>query len=138
MPSNYDVGYKKPPLRTRFRKGESGNPKGRPKGTKNFKTDLVEELSELVLVREGTSERRLSKQRAMLKSLTAKAIKGDTRAASIVVGLVHRLLETDISPPDEPLSAEEEEILDAFEARMEERHRQTDNVASTDGQARKS
>ena len=40
--SDYKVGYKKPPLHTRFKKGQSGNPSGRPKGSKNFSTLLAE------------------------------------------------------------------------------------------------
>ena len=44
----YEVGYGKPPKHTRFQPGQSGNPRGRPKGTKNLKTDLEEELSERV------------------------------------------------------------------------------------------
>lgn len=46
VPAHDEIGYKKPPRHTRFRKGQSGNPKGRPKGTQNLKTDLAEELSE--------------------------------------------------------------------------------------------
>ena len=41
---------------TRFRKGKSGNPQGRPKRTKNLKTDLIEELREQILVREGSRD----------------------------------------------------------------------------------
>ena len=40
-----EVGYRKPPKATQFKQGQSGNPHGRPKGTKNLKTDLIEELS---------------------------------------------------------------------------------------------
>ena len=43
MSDDYEVGYKKPPIHTRFKPGVSGNPKGRPKGTKNLATDLAEE-----------------------------------------------------------------------------------------------
>ena len=41
-----EVGYRKPPMHTRFKPGQFGNPRGRPKGTKNLKTDLQEELGE--------------------------------------------------------------------------------------------
>jgi hypothetical protein len=42
------VGYGRPPEHTRFRKGHSGNPKGRPKGTRNLLTDVQEELAERI------------------------------------------------------------------------------------------
>ena len=66
---DYEVGYKKPPKATRFQPGQSGNPNGRPKGTKNLKTDLAEELQERIVLREGGERRTVSKQRAMLKRL---------------------------------------------------------------------
>ena len=79
---SYEVGYCRPPQHTRFKPGHSGNPKGRPKGTKNLKTDLMEELAERINVSEGGKPKKLSKQRALVKSLTAKAIKGDARASA--------------------------------------------------------
>ena len=119
MPGDYEVGYKKPPGRSRFRKGRSGNPKGRPKGTKNLKTDLMEELAEQMKVRENGQDRRVSKQRAMVKSLTAKAIKGDTRAASVILNMIIRLLEGDAPAEDEaPLTGEERAVLESLEARF--------------------
>ena len=95
MAGDYEIGYGKPPKNRQFQKGRSGNPAGRPKGTKNLKTDLMEELQERVLVREAGGEKQLSKQRALLKSITAKAIKGDTRAANIILSMVLRILEDD-------------------------------------------
>ena len=67
----YEVGYGKPPKHTQFEPGQSGNPRGRPKGTKNLKTDLMEELGEKILVREGEQARRVSKQRAVVMALVA-------------------------------------------------------------------
>jgi uncharacterized protein DUF5681 len=120
MSADYEVGYGKPPQHTRFRKGQSGNPRGRARHTKNLKTDLLEELQERILVREGTSERRLSKQRAMLKSLTMKAIKGDTRSTSILLNMVLRILDgnAESAAAEPPLTAEERAIIDHLEQRL--------------------
>lgn len=119
MPGDYEVGYKNPPKQTRFKKGQSGNPSGRPKGTKNLKTELMEELQELILVSEGGSRRTVSKQRAMLKSLTAKAVQGDARAATILVKLVLRLIRQDEDTDGaDDLSEEDLAILEHYETRL--------------------
>jgi hypothetical protein len=112
-----DVGYKRPPRHTRYRPGQSGNPRGRPKGTRNLATDLGEEIAERIPIREGERRLRVSKQRAMLKALVAKALKGDTRAASIVLQLVERIVTPEITragPADDDLSEDEDAILERF------------------------
>ena len=109
MSKEYTVGYRKPPTGTRFKPGQSGNPKGRPKGSPNLATDLSTELGELITVREGGEARRVSKQRALIKSLMAKALLGDVRATTALLALYARVI---CEPPeDESGSVEEHELL---------------------------
>jgi hypothetical protein len=120
---DYAVGYGRPPMHSRFQPGQSGNPKGRPKGTKNLKTDLMEELSERISVSEGGKPKKLSKQRALLKSLVAKAItKCDTRAANILLNLMVRLFDVSAEAREEDLISEDDlAILENFIARQKPR-----------------
>ena len=78
------VGYKRPPVENRFRKGQSGNPKGRPKGARGFATELQQELDEIVSVREGGHERRLSKRRVIIKRMVEAALKGEPKAIQAI------------------------------------------------------
>ena len=116
---DYEVGYRKPPKSTQFQPGQSGNPKGRPRGIKNLNTDLEEELNERLLVNEGGNPREITKQRAILKSMFAKAIKGDTRAASVLINLILGLEQARIADSSgESLGEDDLAILEAFRERV--------------------
>ena len=103
--SAYDVGYKKPPKATQFQKGRSGNVKGRSRGTKNFKTDLQEELFEQVRVTEGGRTVVLTKQRALVKRLVESSLKGSIPATQLLTRLIaiHQVIDEQESTP-EPLN----------------------------------
>ena len=117
---DYPVGFKKPPRSTQFKKGESGNPRGRPRGTRNLKTDLREELDERVIVHDPKGDRHISKQRALIMSLLAKAIKGDSRAATTLLNMTMRLLEGDtVERSEPPLTPDEEALLERLELRFQ-------------------
>jgi hypothetical protein len=90
-PANYKVGYGRPPRHAQFRKGQSGNPKGRPQGRANAKTIVSRVINEKVTVREGDQARAMTKLEGMLQAHLVKAIKGDARSASLVIGLVAKL-----------------------------------------------
>jgi hypothetical protein len=89
---DYEVGYGKPPKHTRFRKGQSGNPRGRAKNTRNLKTELRSVLDETLSLSMAGREVKLSARKAMLLALRNKALKGDTRAIGLMVTMLERLL----------------------------------------------
>jgi hypothetical protein len=74
------VGYKHPPVHSRFQPGTSGNPSGRSKGSKNLKTLFRKILSEEVSLREGSVTRNVTKAEAILRGLIIGAMKGDARS----------------------------------------------------------
>jgi hypothetical protein len=131
MSGNHDddgVGYGRPPTATRFKPGQSGNPRGRPKGTKNLLSDLREELSEKIRIREGGKERQVSKQRAFVKSLVAAAVKGDARATTALVSLCARAFSEEFNDLEEKKSTPaDDQILEDFIAReINRRSKSTD------------
>jgi hypothetical protein len=85
---NYLVGYKKPPRATQFKKGQSGNPNGRPKGSKNFATHIAAIAARKVSVHEKGKERRISMIEAILLKLMAKALGGDMAATRLAISLM--------------------------------------------------
>ena len=96
-----DVGYRRPPKHTRFKRGQSGNPKGRPRGSKNLKTLLAEELRTPITLRDGGAGRRIVKAQAVVMSLIARSLKGDSRATATIFQLAD--------------SAEAEEVAEAHD-----------------------
>ena len=96
MTEDYDVGWGKPPQHSRFKKGRSGSPNGRPPKARNLKTELGAELGARIRVREGDREVSISKQEAFIKTLVARALKGDARASSLLVGLMAKLLDVEV------------------------------------------
>jgi len=73
------IGYKRPPVHSRFKPGQSGNPSGRQKGSKNLTTLFTQILNEKVSVREGAEVRKVTKAEAILRGLVVGALKGDAR-----------------------------------------------------------
>ena len=88
MANNEGVGYRRPPKHTQFQKGKSGNPRGRPKKTASFQSDLAAELQEKLTLTEHGKEKRVTKQRALIKTLTSAAIKKDIRAVSALLACI--------------------------------------------------
>jgi hypothetical protein len=83
--NNSEVGYGKPPSRTRFVKGQSGNPKGRPKGSQNLATILTKVGRERVKATENGRTRHITKFEAAMLQLMNKAVSGDLNAARVLL-----------------------------------------------------
>jgi hypothetical protein len=93
----YEVGYGKPPVATRFQKGRSGNPAGRPKGSKNklpalneerLKTIVIEEAYRTVTLREGEKTITVPIAQAVIRALAVNAVKGQHRAQRLFAQLL--------------------------------------------------
>ena len=91
-----EVGYARPPEHGRFRKGQSGNPKGRPKGARNkhpsmsggtLEAIILDELYRPVKVRDGERNMTVPIVQAIVRSLAVNAVKGHIRAQRLVTDL---------------------------------------------------
>src|SRR6185369_12906202 len=118
LPDNehgFEAGYGKPPRHTRFKKGQSGNPRGRPKGSKNLTTLLTEALNEPVIVVENGGRRKITMRQAIIKQLVNRSATADWRAIKILLDLVR-----DIEGRTEPASPETAAFSEADEKVIEQ------------------
>ena len=116
---DYRVGYGKPPRETRFKRGQSGNPKGRPPGAKNMASMVNEALNERVVVNDNGGRKRISKRKAAFKQLVNEAAKGNWRALKLLVDILQ-----DIEQRTEPQTEEslfglaDEKVIEQLRARL--------------------
>ena len=116
------VGRGNPPKHTQFRKGTTGNPKGRPKGSKNLSTYLMEAARDQVSATVGGKTRKISKIQATAMQLATKAAGGDQAAIGKFLDWMDEI-ETRaaaVKPSQFPLSAPDIEVLRAAYERMKQ------------------
>ena len=118
MGRDHDVGYGKPPRHSRFKKGQSGNTKGRPRGSRNFSTDLKATLEEPIRVTNHGKSQTVSTQQAALMRLREKALSGDVRALDSLIGLARLYNDEEMAEAATRLSATDAEILEAHDAKV--------------------
>jgi hypothetical protein len=82
------IGYRRPPVGTRFRPGQSGNPRDRPKGARNLSTIIAAALGEEVAVTKNGRRRRITKLEAAIKQLVNRAASGEARATQLLLALI--------------------------------------------------
>src|SRR5712672_681915 len=88
---NYAVGYGRPPRSGRFKKGQSGNPKGRRKGSQSFADSVVEALAEKVTINENGLRRIITRRQALVKQVANKGASGDLNFIKLLVGILERV-----------------------------------------------
>jgi len=113
----FSVGYGRPPVHSRFKPGQSGNPKGRRKGQRNVHTVVDGELSQRIKVREGNRTRSLTKLDAFVVTLVNAALKGDAKAWASLINLLRSLGLIGESPAandQKPFTADDESIIADF------------------------
>ncbi len=86
----YEVGNKKPPKQFQFKPGQSGNPKGRPKGSTSFEARVQKELSKLVTVNKNGRSVKMSKLDVGVTRLVDRFMTGDLKSTAIIIGLGKR------------------------------------------------
>jgi len=118
--ANYEVGYGRPPLHTRFQKGHSGNPKGKDQGQKNLKTELLEELKSKVHVSDGGRRQLLTKQSIIVKRMVSDAAKGDAKARDQLLRLLDQVEKAQPATiPADPIGdGHDVEVLARFRAEL--------------------
>jgi hypothetical protein len=78
--ATYQVSYCRPPVHSRFKPGQSGNPSGRVKDSKNLKTLFHQILNEHIPLVDGTQSKNVTKAEALMRRLVIGALKGDSRS----------------------------------------------------------
>jgi len=125
--SGYAVGYGKPPIGSRFKPGQTGNAKGRPKGHKNLKTLIRQAMTARISVQEGSSNRQVSKIEGVVLRQLQNALKGNDRSAMAVIKMALQLgfLDdvADGRQAEDALSPTDERILKELMARREGKRR---------------
>lgn len=102
---DYEIGYGKPPRHTRFKPGQSGNSKGRPKDKRNGRTIMRELLQQPVRIRENGKQRTVTSQEALFMRLIQNAMNGSTRDQIQALKLMQTYL---------PEVFENEDLMKAF------------------------
>jgi hypothetical protein len=135
--NNATVGYCNPPKHTRFKKGRSGNPNGRPKGSLNMATVLERTLREKVVINENGRQKTVTKLEAALKQLIDKAASGEMKAVQLLTTLVRSAEEQEVQAPvpNAALDEIDEKVVLGIMKRFEI-SRKGDQVNDADTEAR--
>lgn len=122
----HEVGYGRPPQKTRFKPGQSGNPSGRRRSALNVRAEIETELTELMSLSKGDQRATISKARVVIKSVVAAAINGNMTAAKLILDLLIKIQPNEEGSADQ-LAADDRELLRKFlDSELEKRNAQAE------------
>lgn len=132
---SYEVGYRRPPIESRFKPGQSGNPKGRPKRHRNVRTVVQETLNQRITIREGKRTRLLSKLEGVVLAVVNSALQGNAKSVTALMALLRAVGMTAEMPEPtntEPVTQHDREIIDEFLRRRVSGGEQAEALEITD------
>ena len=125
------VGYRKPPVKTQFKKGTSGNPRGRPAGSRNVALAIREVFTAPITIRQGEKTRRVSTLEALSRKQLEQGLKGDHRAILAIVKMAKEMgLLQQPEPPQCDLRRLTDDELDQLERLYEKMAIKPENNAA--------
>lgn len=110
------VGYGRPPREHQFRRGESGNPRGRPRGAKNESTILRGIMQRKIKNRSSESVRTISVLEGILLRITDDALKGNVKSAAFLLNRFGSMVSGELECSD--LTEDDREILETYARRV--------------------
>jgi uncharacterized protein DUF5681 len=113
---DYKVGYGKPPKEHQFKPGRSGNPRGRPKGTKSEDTIVRAVINRRVGLTLGGKARNVPLLEAVWTKIADDALKGNAKAQTLITNRARTL---DTAEPDSALSPDDEKVLQSYRRQVE-------------------
>jgi len=113
----YAANYRKPPVHTRFKKGQSGNPRGRP--AKNLPALLAAALNEKVTVTENGKRRQITKREAVIAQLVNKSAAAELRATKMLIDMLRDVeKKAEPAPEKNPFAPTDKEVVQGLIARL--------------------
>ncbi|WP_439394110.1 DUF5681 domain-containing protein [Bradyrhizobium sp. PMVTL-01] len=114
-----DVGYGRPPSEHRFKPGQSGNKRGRPKGSKNEATIIDELLNRKIAIRENGRTRKITLLEGIFVRFAEDALKGNSKSAAFLLSR-KLLVESSEQPVTAVLDLDDRKVLEAYARQLEQ------------------
>jgi len=134
VPDEYKVGRGRPPRHTRFKMGQSGNPKGRPRGSRNISAIIAQVMAEKIAVTENGRKRTIPTREAIIRGLRNDALMGNQKSRALLISIDFQMearsAETEHEGGTSNVSQNDKEIMERFVERIRRQSRQEERQES--------